>query len=135
MQLFIPALLVFGFLVLAVVPSWAQMQDHQSHMDEVFWFGVLELPFLFLCVFYSYRTALALRGGVFGKGMMLLFWGFLVMAVGHIAMQLNHIFGYDVFRDTFGWGIGNLLWFLALIITWGLSLAGFVSIYRASKMA
>ena len=107
--------------------------SRENTFDEVFWFGILELPFLFLCIYFSFRTAQALKGGIFGKGMNFLFWGFLVMAVGHIAMQVHHIFDFDVFRDVFGYMIGNFLWFTALMITWGLSMAGFISIYRASK--
>lgn len=117
----------------------AQNTDSHVHdkapeeLDSVFWFGILELPFLFLCVYYSFRTAAALKGGIFGQGMNYLAWGFLVMAVGHIAMQIQHIFHYDVFRDTLGYFMGNLAWFIALIITWGLSAIGFYRIYKVSK--
>jgi len=110
--------------------------DHSSgsdQLDSVFWFGVLELPFLFLCVYYSFKTASALKGGIFGQGMNYLAWGFLVMAVGHIAMQVQHIFHYDIFRDTLGQILGNTAWFIALIITWGLSAIGFYRIYKVSK--
>jgi len=34
-----------------------------------YWFGVMELPFLFIAVFFAFLTAYALRGGRFGKGM------------------------------------------------------------------
>lgn len=107
--------------------------DRGTELDSVFWFGILELPFLFLCIYYSFQTARALKGGIFGQGMNYLAWGFLVMAVGHIAMQVQHIFHYDVFRDTFGYMMGNTMWFIALIITWGLSAIGFYRIYKVSK--
>lgn len=103
-----------------------------DEINLVFWFGLLELPFLLVCVYYSFKTAQALQKGVFGHGMRLLAWGFLVMAVGHLAMQVNHVFGYDIFRDTFGYLIGNVFWFLALITTWGLSALGFYKVYKAS---
>lgn len=115
----------------------AQHNNHSGNgsteLDSVFWFGILELPFLFLCIYYSFQTARALKGGIFGQGMNYLAWGFLVMAVGHIAMQIQHIFHYDIFRDTFGYMMGNTMWFIALIITWGLSAIGFYRIYKVSK--
>lgn len=39
------------------------------------WFGILELPFLLVCIVYSFRTAQTLKGGIFGKGMVYLAWG------------------------------------------------------------
>ncbi|NRB49911.1 MAG: hypothetical protein HRU41_19705 [Saprospiraceae bacterium] len=131
----------FLLLVCLCLPFLLAAQGNEIHdhggtsegLDSVFWFGVLELPFLFLCVYYSFRTAGALKGGIFGQGMNYLAWGFLVMAVGHIAMQIQHIFHYDVFRDTLGHFLGNTAWFIALIITWGLSAIGFYRIYKVSK--
>lgn len=40
------------------------------------WFGILELPFLLVCIVYSFKTARTLKGGVFGQGMVYLAWGF-----------------------------------------------------------
>lgn len=96
-------------------------------------FGLMELPFLFLCIYFAFKTAYILKGGVFGKGMNLMAWGFLIMAVGHIHMQLDHILGYNLFNLLFGTVAGNIVWFIALIITWSLSGWGFYSIYKASK--
>lgn len=121
------------FIILFVNPSFAQHGGGNGGYSPVMLFGLFELPFLFICVYYSFRTAQALKGGVFGKGMNYLAWGFLVMAVGHIAMQIHNHFGYDVFRDPFGNALGNVLWFVALIITWGLSALGFYNIYKVSK--
>lgn len=129
-------LLAFGLFIFfqnTLLAQGAENHEHEGNMNQVILFGILELPFLFLCVFYSFKTAAALRGGIFGKGMNYLAWGFLVMAVGHIAMQIDHIWGFDVFTDVFGYVIGRFLWFAALIITWGLSLFGFYSIYKVSK--
>ncbi len=130
---------LWSLLLLLCLPILLDAQ-HNNHLenggtelDSVFWFGILELPFLFLCIYYSFQTARALKGGIFGQGMNYLAWGFLVMAVGHIAMQVQHIFHYDVFRDTFGYVMGNTMWFIALIITWGLSAIGFYRIYKVSK--
>ena len=125
---------IFFLLLHTNLLAQENMPGH-SHgsFDLVLWFGILELPFLFLCVYYSFRTAAALKGGIFGKGMTYLAWGFLVMAVGHMAMQINHVFAYDVFRDPMGDTIGSILWFTALIVTWTLSAVGFYSIYKVSK--
>ena len=134
-------LCLFLLLLGLCCPILLSAQGHDDHvssaqqgeLDSIFWFGVLELPFLFLCVYYSFKTASALKGGIFGQGMNYLAWGFLVMAVGHIAMQIQHIFHFDIFRDTLGYFMGNTAWFIALIITWGLSAIGFYRIYKVSK--
>ena len=96
-------------------------------------FGLLELPFLFLCIYFAFQTASALRGGVFGRGMMLLAWGFLVMAIGHAHMQIEHYFGHNLINDLLGLSIGRIVWIAALLLTWGLSGVGFYKIYRVSR--
>lgn len=100
-----------------------------------YWFGVMELPFLFISVFFAFLTAYALRGGRFGKGMTYMAWGFLVMAVGHLHMQIEHYYGINIFKTLLGQFSGSVAWFAALIVTWGLSGLGFWSIYKASKSA
>ena len=100
-----------------------------------YWFGVMELPFLFISVFFAFLTAYALRGGRFGKGMTYMAWGFLVMAIGHLHMQIEHYYGINIFKQVLGQLSGSIAWFVALIVTWGLSGLGFWSIYKASKDA
>lgn len=100
-----------------------------------YWFGVMELPFLFIAVFFAFMTAYALRGGKFGKGMTYMAWGFLVMAVGHLHMQIEHYYGVNIFMTLLGQVSGSVAWFIALIVTWALSGLGFWSIYKASKGA
>jgi hypothetical protein len=100
-----------------------------------YWFGVMELPFLFISVFFAFLTAYALRGGKFGKGMTYMAWGFLVMAVGHLHMQIEHYYGINIFKSLLGSVSGSVAWFIALIVTWALSGLGFWSIYKASKGA
>lgn len=100
-----------------------------------YWFSVMELPFLFISVFFAFLTAYALRGGRFGKGMNFMAWGFLVMAVGHLHMQIEHYYGFNLFKTLLGQTSGSIAWFIALVITWGLSGLGFWSIYKASKGA
>lgn len=97
------------------------------------WFGIIELPFLLIAVIFGFLTASALKGGIFGRGMSLAAWGFLVMAVGHLHMQVEHFFHLNLFAEIFGNAVGGLVWAIALIITWTLSGLGFYSIYKASK--
>jgi len=37
-------------------------------------------------------------------------------------------------RELFGHNIGKIVWFTALIATWGLSALGFYKIYKSSKI-
>ena len=111
----------------------AENTVHASNMS--YWFGVMELPFLFIAVFFAFLTAYALKGGRFGKGMTYMAWGFLVMAVGHLHMQIEHYYGINIFKSILGQMSGTIAWFIALVVTWGLSGMGFYSIYKASKGA
>jgi hypothetical protein len=81
--------------------------------------ALLEIPFLLFCVVFAFLSARQLKGGVFGTGMMLTAWGFLVMGIGHLHMQLETQ--------------GRYAWFVALLGTWTLSGLGFKHIYRASR--
>ena len=134
---FLIASAFFIFLMSSAV--FGQTSGHEGHeegsglSDFSLWFGVLELPFLFLCVYFAFQTALALRGGVFGQGMNLMAWGFLVMAVGHLNMQLDHFFQINIFNDLLGADMGKIVWFVALVGTWSLSGLGFYKIYRAAS--
>ncbi len=113
-------------------------QDHSasttSTMGAEQIFGLLEMPFLAIALVFSFLTATRLKGGKFGSGMTLLAWGFVVMALGHLHMQIAHIFNYNIFKNIFGDVFGNYIWFIALILTWGLSALGFYKIYKASKI-
>ena len=106
-----------------------------SAYNAGYWFGIMELPFLFIAVFFAFLTAHALKGGRFGKGMTYMAWGFLVMAVGHLHMQIEHYYGINIFKSVLGQISGSIAWFIALIVTWGLSGMGFYSIYKASRGA
>ena len=121
--------------MLLIVNSF--LQDHAIHdsgLGTIQIFGLLELPFLIIAVIFSFLTASRLKGGKFGKGMSLIAWGFLVMAVGHIHMQLDHIYGYNLFNELLGMKAGRYAWFIALIGTWVLSILGFYRMYKASKL-
>jgi hypothetical protein len=113
--------------------SNAAAATHASSMS--YWFGVMELPFLFIAVLFAFLTAHAMKGGKFGKGMTFMAWGFLVMAVGHLHMQIEHYYDINIFKTLFGSISGSIAWFVALVVTWGLSGLGFYSIYKASKGA
>lgn len=96
-------------------------------------FGFLEFPFLLVCIYFAFRTAATLRGGIFGRGMGLLAWGFFVMAVGHAHMQVEHLLGYNLINKVIGEQAGAVVWVIALTLTWALSGVGFYRIYSASR--
>lgn len=129
-------LLVTLVLLLALT---AQAQDnapmqHGGHFDITFWFAILEIPFLLICIYYSFKTAQILKGGILGIGMTFLAWGFLVMGIGHVIMQLKHFFNYDLLQVLFGYNGGAIAWFIALSTTWGLSAFGFYKMYSVGKL-
>ncbi len=141
-------LFIFGLLVLwgtmSMVGHTAVAQEishgghaagipHQYSANILLIIGLLELPFLLIAVFFAFRTASALKGGVFGRGMLLIALGALVMAIGHLHMQVNAMWGVDMFGAVFGNTLGLVVWVVALVITWGLTGAGFYSIYKASR--
>ena len=105
------------------------------HSESTAFFGLFELPFLFMAVFFAFRVAAKLRGGSFGIGMFFLAWGFLVMAIGHVSMQVERYTHVNIFAAVFGPSWGDAVWILALVITWTLSTYGFVRIYRAASGA
>ena len=128
------------YIVLAVLLLFANFisAQHGGHNTEVsefnLWFSLLEIPFLLFVVILSFVVANALKGGKFGAGMSLLAWGFLVMAVGHIHMQIEHITNFNLFDTAFGDVGGKIAWFAALVLTWGLTALGFIKIYKASRI-
>lgn len=145
MKIIRPLLLLITFGLTVSSPAFSQVQCNLLQADNAavathsanmgYWFGVMELPFLFISVFFAFLTANALKGGKFGKGMTFMAWGFLVMAIGHLHMQIEHYYGFNLFKSLLGQISGSIAWFVALIVTWGLSGLGFYSIYKASKGA
>jgi len=107
------------------------MTMHESTREVLF--GLLELPFLAIAVYFAFVVATKLHGGAFGRGMQFLAWGFLVMAVGHLHMQIERSTGINLFDSALGPHIGDAVWILALMITWALSAYGFLLIDRAAK--
>lgn len=115
------------------MPTFANEMPHGEDFSTNVLFGLLELPFLFGAVFFAFLTARALKGGAFGKGMTLMAWGFLVMGIGHLHMQIEHFTQFNLFSTLFGTLGGKIAWFVALVITWSLSGLGFYNIYKASR--
>lgn len=101
--------------------------------DIHIWFVIVELPFLFTAVFFGFMTANALKGGVFGQGIRLMAWGFLVMGAAHFHLMVTRLFGYDLFAKVFGDVGGTFVVMVILAMTWTLSGLGFYRIYRISK--
>lgn len=145
MKKFRPLLLLLLVMGVVASPAYSQVQCNLLQASNAasatnaynasYWFGFMELPFLFISVFFAFLTAYSMRGGQFGKGMKFMAWGFLVMAVGHLHMQIEHYYGFNLFRYLLGQFSGSIAWFVALIVTWGLSGLGFYSIYKASRGA
>lgn len=131
--LFKRSALTIALLAIATVTFAQDHTEGQSALE--IWFGVLELPFLFLCMYFALRTSGALKGGIFGKGMALMAWGFVVMAVGHMHMQIDHFFGLNIFDTLFGPVVGQVTWIVALMVTWTLSGLGFYYIFKAARVA
>jgi hypothetical protein len=139
------ALLLIVGLIIFSIPAYPQVQCNLLQANNAtmamhsynagYWFGIMELPFLFIAVVFAFMTAHSLKGGKFGRGMTFMAWGFLVMAVGHLHMQIEHYYGYNLFQSVLGKMYGTIAWFIALVLTWGLSGMGFYSIYKASKNA
>jgi hypothetical protein len=135
------AALLLGALGLLLFGATGASAEHMHGQDmttaapgsAAFLFGLLELPFLLVGVVFAFVTAAALRGGVFGRGMALLAWGFLVMAVGHLHMQASALLGFNLFDRLLGDTAGTIAWVSALIVTWALSGLGFYSMYRVSR--
>lgn len=131
------SILFLGIISFFSISIYAQgmhpaMADHS--MEGGNWTGIIELPFLLLSVFFAFATAAKMRDGKFGKGMRLMAWGFLVMAVGHLHMQVQQFTGINAFETLLGKTMGSLVWSLALLVTWGLSALGLYHIYSASKL-
>lgn len=125
------AAVVFGAVPDALAQSTHAHANASGSIDE--WFALLEIPFLLGCIVFAFLTARALKGGIFGTGMLLLAWGFLVMALGHLHMQIEGYTGFSLFNSIFGKMGGSIVWMIALTLTWGLSGAAFFRIYQASK--
>ena len=125
--------LLAAALSLSPCTAFAENADHAASGSIEVFFGVLELPFLFAAVIFAFVTARALKGGIFGKGMALMAWGFLVMGVGHLHMQVEHFLHFKLFATLFGGTGGQIAWIIALLVTWSLSGLGFYKMYRASK--
>jgi len=138
----IPSILLI-FIIFLGLPIFAQVNCSLLQVNNAsvaaeghkisYWSGVMELPFLLISVFFAFATARALKGGRFGKGMNLIAWGFVVMAIGHLHMQIEHFYGYNIFKNLMGDTLGTMAWFIALIITWGFSGLGFYSILKSSR--
>src|SRR5688572_30414683 len=121
--------IVFLVAVLVLMAAPAAAQAHA--MDGVSAYALVELPALALAVVFGFLTARALRGGRLGEGMGLIAWGFLVMAVGHLHMQAEVLFGFSLFGSLFGHTAGQMVWVVALLVTWTLTGFGFFRLYRA----
>jgi hypothetical protein len=128
--------LVLACAFLAAPAAFAQQHDmgmDHHGLDFPVLLSLLELPFLAIALLYSWRTASAMQGGIFGRGMGFIAAGLLVMAIGHLLMFVHTAFGTDLLYALFGSSLGSVLWVIALITSWALTGTGFHSIYKASR--
>ncbi len=129
-----PKRLLTVLFVLATLFMYGSTENGSTQMSHFnLWFSILEIPFLVAVVILSFVVASSLKGGKFGKGMTLIAWGFLIMAIGHIHMQTEHLTGYNFFKNILGNTMGTTAWFAALLATWTLSGAGFYKLFQASR--
>lgn len=119
--------------MLVSLPAFAMDHGGGMELDSSFVLSLMELPFLGIAIAFSFRTARAMRGGIFGRGMSLMAWGLLVMAAGHLLMISDTYFGVNVLTATLGVVVGDVLWVAALILSWALMGVGLNSIYVASR--
>lgn len=133
MQSFIRSFPILIVLLLAG-PSHGMSEEGPAGMSTASTiFALLEIPFLLFCMIFAFLSARQLKGGVFGTGMTLMAWGFLIMGVGHLHMQMEAHLGFNLFQTLFGAAGGQYAWFIALLATWTLSGLGFQRIYRAAR--
>jgi hypothetical protein len=118
---------------LLFLPRLAAAQEMAGMHSAQHWYALVELPALVVAIVFGFLTARALRGGRFGSGMTLIAWGFLVMAIGHLHMQLEAIFGFNLFTFALGSRGGSVAWLSALLVTWTLTGLGFYRLYHASS--
>lgn len=94
-------------LLLLLIIEQEHMHTSEMPFGSEQLFGLLELPFLIVAVIFSFLTASRLKGGKFGNGMALLAWGFVIMAIGHLCMQIDHIYNVNIFDSLLGDSIGR----------------------------
>jgi hypothetical protein len=128
---------IMGFFSIAASTHFSLLQAMPGMMhptnNDAQWFGIIELPFLLVSVFFAFATAHKFRNTRLGKGMRYLAWSFVVMAVGHLHMQVEQFTGINIFKSLLGPNAGLITWSIALLATWGLSAAGLYSIYNVGR--
>lgn len=97
------------------------------------WFGFVEIVFLVVCIYYSFKTARKLKGGVFGSGMIHIAWGFVILGIGHVISQLAYIFEVDLLALILKQQQGKITEILIFVFAWGVITLGFMKIYQMTK--
>lgn len=97
-------------------------------------YPLAEIPFIIFAVFVAFKMARAHRAGAYRKGMLFIAWGFVVMAIGHLHLQIEDIYGTNIFSQIFGKIGGRIAWISALIVTWSLAGYGFAKLASLSLM-
>ncbi len=104
-----------------------------SDLQFEHWFGMVEMLFLLVCIYFAFKTAHSLKGGVFESGMIHIAWGFVILAFGHGISQLAYIFEVDVLELILRQQQGKITELLIFVFAWGVLILGFMKIYQATR--
>ena len=126
---FCMCLIIFPQLVYSQQAALVSWQDWGIST----WLGFIEFPFLFASIFYSFKTADAFRGSKLGDGAHLLAYGFIIMTLSQVNLQLRTFFELDMLAWIFSPNVSGIVWFLGLIAMWALFAMGVFRIYQSHK--
>ncbi len=103
-------------------------------LDTIQWLGILELPVLLTTLICSTLVISQFKTIRLGPNLILLFWGIVIMGLGQFRMQTAHLFHDTVLNTLFGYTTREYLWYITLIVTWVLPIAGFYKLYSSSRL-
>ena len=134
---------IFGIMTCFSITAFAQINFNflqithpaitKNHVHTDHWFVIMELPLMIFSVFFAFATAAKMKHAQFQRGMKLIAWGFLVMAIGHAHMQFEHFTGINLFETVLGETGGHIAWVIGLLSTWGLSALGLYTIFKCAE--
>ncbi len=127
---FVAFLCASGALWAQIDPSIA-IADHGTGQG-IYYDSLIELPFLILAVALGIISTRYHVTGALKTGIVYIVAGLVIMSIGHLHMQVEHIWGINIFRSVLGETAGKAIWAMALIISWSMSAYGFRSLTLSS---
>lgn len=122
-----------GMVCFCLIPLTVSGQNNDlvpgGGRDLLEWLGVLELPFLLVCLVYAWLSTRAMQDGILGRGLRYLLWGLILLTLLHICTQFLGIIGWQSAEWPFYAGFRSLLY----IGVWGCFAFGFYHLYQVSK--